>query len=141
MNTQKMRWSKAALALGAVLMASGAQAQSDVEKFYAGKNVDFLIGSAPGGGYGIYGTLLSRHIGRHLPSSPHIVARNLDGAGSLTATNLLYNKGAKDGTAFGAIFMGAVMEPLIGDKAATLFDPRKLIYIGSANRETSICIA
>jgi tripartite-type tricarboxylate transporter receptor subunit TctC len=132
-----------ALGLAASIMAGGAQAQTqtDAEKFYTGKTVDFLIGSAPGGGYGIYGAALSRHIGRHLPGSPRIVARNLDGAGSLTATNLLYNKLAKDGTVFGAIFMGAVMEPLIGDKSQTLFDPRKLIYIGSANRETSICIA
>ena len=34
------------------------------------------------------------------------------GAGSITASNLLYNKSPKDGSTFGAIFMGAVTEPL-----------------------------
>lgn len=130
------------IAIGALAASiAGAQAQQDLDKFYAGRNVDFLIGSAPGGGYGIYGSVLSRHIGKHLPGKPNIVARNMDGAGSITAANLLYNKLPKDGTVFGAIFMGAVMEPLIGDASATLYDPRKFIFIGSANKETSICVA
>jgi tripartite-type tricarboxylate transporter receptor subunit TctC len=123
----------------AMLGAAQAQ-QADTEKFFAGKNVDFLIGSAPGGGYGIYGAVLGRHIGKHLPGKPNIVARNLDGAGSITAANLLYNKMPKDGSTFGAIFMGAVTEPLTGDASVTQYDPRKFIYIGSANTETSICV-
>jgi hypothetical protein len=36
--------------------------------------------------------------------------------------------------------MGAVMEPMLGDKGAE-FDATKLTYLGSLNRETSICIA
>ena len=38
-----------ALGLAASIMAGGAQAQTqtDAEKFYTGKTVDFLIGSAP----------------------------------------------------------------------------------------------
>ncbi|MEY3552698.1 MAG: hypothetical protein RL735_1046 [Pseudomonadota bacterium] len=139
----KTRQTIAALATAAAMaLAAPAWAQqSDLEKFYAGKNVDFLIGSAPGGGYGIYGSVLSRHIGKHLPGKPNIVARNMDGAGSITAANLLYNKLPKDGTVFGALFMGAIMEPLIGDASVTQFDPRRFIFIGSANKETSICIA
>jgi tripartite-type tricarboxylate transporter receptor subunit TctC len=133
---------KALLGAGSLLaMLGAAQAQqADTEKFFAGKNVDFLIGSAPGGGYGIYGAVLGRHIGKHLPGKPNIVARNLDGAGSITAANLLYNKMPKDGSTFGAIFMGAVTEPLTGDASVTQYDPRKFIYIGSANKETSICV-
>ena len=113
------------------LISTGAFAQSETEKFFAGKNIDFLIGSAPGGGYGIYGAVLGRHIGKHLPGKPNIVARNLDGAGSITAANLLYNKMPKDGSTFGAIFMGAVVEPLIGDASVTQFDARKFTWLGS----------
>jgi hypothetical protein len=36
--------------------------------------------------------------------------------------------------------MGAVTEPLTGDASVTQYDPRKFIYIGSANKETSICV-
>ena len=31
------------------LLSTAALAQSETEKFFAGKNIDFLIGSAPGG--------------------------------------------------------------------------------------------
>ena len=103
--------------------------------------VDFIIGSAPGGGYGIYASVLARHIGKHLPGQPAVVGRNLDGAGSLVAANLLYNKAPKDGTTFGALFMGAVVEPLLGEVSQTHFDPRKFHFIGSANRESSVCVA
>jgi tripartite-type tricarboxylate transporter receptor subunit TctC len=128
--------------LAGFLLACQAQAQQgDLEKFFAGKNIDFLVGAAPGGGYGVYASVLSRHIGKHLPGKPNVVARTMEGAGSIIAANLLYNKSPKDGTVFGAIFMGAVVEPLIGDASTTQYDPQKLIYIGSANKETSICIA
>ncbi|MDB5571242.1 MAG: hypothetical protein JWN93_2425 [Hyphomicrobiales bacterium] len=140
----RTRFIETLMAAGAAALLAApvhAQALNDNEKFFTGMNVNFLVGSAPGGGYGIYASALSRHIGKHLPGKPNIVARNLDGAGSLTAANLLYNKLPKDGSTFGALFMGAIMEPLIGDASATLFDPRKFIYIGSANRETSICVA
>jgi tripartite-type tricarboxylate transporter receptor subunit TctC len=132
-------WSSAATL--SVLMATAVAAQEDPSKFFAGKSIDFIIGSAPGGGYGTYAMLLTRHIGKHLPGQPKVVGRNLPAAGSLVAANLLYNKSPKDGTAFGALFMGAVMEPLLGDKTQTQFDPRQFQFIGSANRETSICVA
>src|ERR671914_89950 len=80
----------------------GAAAQEDPAKFFAGKSIDFIIGSAPGGGYGTYAMLLTRHIGKHLPGQPKVVGRNMPGAGSLIAANLLYNKSPRDGTAFGA---------------------------------------
>jgi tripartite-type tricarboxylate transporter receptor subunit TctC len=124
-----------------VCLVAGAAAQEDPAKFFAGKSIDFIIGSAPGGGYGTYAMLLTRHIGKHLPGQPKVVGRNLPAAGSLVAANLLYNKSPKDGTTFGALFMGALMEPLIGDKTQTQFDPRQFQFIGSANRETSICVA
>jgi tripartite-type tricarboxylate transporter receptor subunit TctC len=129
------------IAIGLSVGATCAAAQEDPAKFFAGKSVDFIIGSAPGGGYHTYAMLLTRHIGKHLPGQPKVVGRNLPGASSLVAANLLYNKSPKDGTAFGAVFMGAVMEPLLGDKAQTQFDPRQFHFVGSANRETSICVA
>ena len=131
----------AGLVIAAGAEAASAQTKSPVEAFFAGKSIDFIVGSRPGGGYGTYATLLSRHFGRHLPGNPNIVAKNMDGAGSLIAANFLFNRAPRDGTAFGALFMGAVMEPLIGDASQTRFDPRKFSFVGSANRETSVCVA
>ena len=121
--------------------ATSAVAQDDLAKAFAGKPIDFIIGSAPGGGYHTYAMLITRHIGKHLPGNPRVVGRNLPGAGSIVAANLLYNKSPKDGSTFGALFMGAVMEPLLGDKSQTQYDPRQFRFVGSANSETSICVA
>ncbi len=130
----------AALAIFAAA-STPALAQSDTEKFFTGRSLNFIVGSRAGGGYAIYASALAHHLGKHLPGKPTIVARNMDGAGSLIAANILYNKSPKDGSTFGALFMGALMEPLLGDARKAQFDPLKFHIIGSANRETSICVA
>jgi tripartite-type tricarboxylate transporter receptor subunit TctC len=130
----------AAWVLGAALPPDAA-AQSAAEKFYAGRRVDFIVGSAPGGGYYIYATVLARHLGQHIPGNPTVTMRQLDGAGSLVAANELYAKSPRDGSVFGAIFMGAVVEPLIGDASLARYDSRKFNFVGSANREASVCFA
>ena len=124
----------------AMAFTGSAQAQqNDVAAFYAGKNVEFVIGSAAGGGYAVYAALLARHIGKHIPGKPQVVSRMMDGAGSLTAANFVFSRVPKDGTVFGAVFTGAIVEPLIGDPSKARYDAREFGYIGSANRETAVC--
>ena len=122
------------------LLAAPALAQ-DPAAFYAGKKVDFIIGSAAGGGYFVYASVVARHIGKHIPGQPQVVPRLMEGAGSLTAANQLYTRLPADGTVLGAVFTGAIVEPLIGDRDKARYDSRKFGYVGSANRETSICFA
>jgi tripartite-type tricarboxylate transporter receptor subunit TctC len=141
------RWRPAGVAVLLAMLnfasAGNASAADPIspEAFYAGKKIDFIIGSAAGGGYGIYATLLARFLGRHIPGNPQVVPRLMDGAGSLTAANQLYTRSPNDGTAIGAVFTGAVVEPLIGDRDKARYDSRRFGYIGSANRETSACFS
>lgn len=136
-----MRVFTACWLIGAALAGGDARAADSVEAFYAGRKVEFLIGAAAGGGYGVYASLLARHIGRRIPGNPQIVPRFMDGAGSLTAANQLYSKSPADGSVFGALFTGAIVEPLIGDRAKARYDSRRFGFIGSANRETIVCFA
>jgi tripartite-type tricarboxylate transporter receptor subunit TctC len=122
----------------AVLLMNTAMADP-VADFYKGKKVDLYIGYSAGGGYDTYARLLGSHIGKHIPGNPDVVPRNQPGAGSLTLANALYNQLPKDGTAFGIIGRGMVMEPLFGNKLAK-FDPTKFSWIGSANNEVSVCV-
>src|SRR5579864_8716898 len=85
----------------ALLLAMGAAAAAQTD--FAGKSIKLYIGTGPGGGYDTYGRLVARHIGRHLPGSPTVVAQNMPGASSLTLTNYLYNTAPRDGTALGII--------------------------------------
>ena len=120
-----------------LLAALPAQAQS-VADFYRGKTVQMLIGYTAGGGYDLNARVLARHMGKHIPGNPNIVAQNMAGAGSLRLANFLYNVAPKDGTAIGMVGRGMAMEPLIGG-SATQYDARRYAWIGSVSDQVSLC--
>src|SRR5215468_11427716 len=86
-------------AAGVVMGSSSAGAQS-VENFYRGKTINFVIGYPTAGAPDIYARLIARHMARHIPGNPNIIARNMPGAGSLIAANHMFNTAPKDGTSF-----------------------------------------
>jgi tripartite-type tricarboxylate transporter receptor subunit TctC len=73
----------------------------------------------------------------HIPGQPTIVVQNQPGAGSLTMTNALYHTGPFDGTVMGASFNGMPTTPMLQPTGAR-FDPVKLNWLGSTNRETQV---
>ena len=118
----------------AVTSAAGAQ-QDDVAAFFKGKTLRLIVGIGVGSGYDINARLLARHMAAHIPGQPTIVVQNQPGAGSLTMTNALYNTGPFDGTVLGASFNGMPTTPLL-QPTGVRFDPVKLNWLGSTNRET-----
>jgi tripartite-type tricarboxylate transporter receptor subunit TctC len=124
----------------AVASASSAQSQDSVEQFFRGKTINIYVGSSAGGGYDTYARLVARHLGKRIPGQPTIVVQNMPGAGSNKAAGYLYSVAPKDGTAIGAIFPGAVLQPLLGD-AAVQHEPNKFIYLGSANSDVYHCFS
>lgn len=141
MFARPVRWraglAVTAAALGACLTAAPAPAAD----FYAGKTIEFLIGGDVGGGYDIYARTLARHLHRFIPGSPTIVTKNQPGAGSGRAASFLYGVAPKDGSVIGAVFPGAIMGPLLDDRAQALYDPTKFQYLGSADNATRVCIS
>jgi tripartite-type tricarboxylate transporter receptor subunit TctC len=127
-------------AVCAVAFAATPATAQDAAQFFAGKQIELVIGTTPGGGYDTYGRLVARHMGDYIPGKPTIIAKNMPGAGSNKATGYIYAVAPKDGTAIGAVFPGAIVEPLLGDKTKVQHDSTKLIYLGSANNEVFICI-
>ena len=87
-----------ALLIGLITLANSAHAQT-VADFYRGRTISLIIGYPPGGANDIYARLAARHIGKHIPGTPNVVARNMPGAGSLLAANHMFNNAAKDGAA------------------------------------------
>lgn len=131
-----------ALAVAGVVASSGFASANDdaVAAFYKGKQVNIIVGSSPGGGYDLYGRLVSRFIGKYIPGNPRVVVNNMPGAASVVALQNVYNIAPKDGTVIGAVYPGAIMEPLLGDRAKARYDVNKLNYIGSANSELYVCV-
>jgi tripartite-type tricarboxylate transporter receptor subunit TctC len=109
----------------------------DVADFFRGKTVRIIVGVGVGSGYDLNARLLARHLPDHIPGHPAVIVQNQPGAGSLTMTNQLFIAGPFDGTAIGASFNGMPTAPLF-QPAATHFDPNKLIWLGSTNRETQV---
>ncbi|HEX2726079.1 MAG TPA: tripartite tricarboxylate transporter substrate-binding protein, partial [Beijerinckiaceae bacterium] len=95
------------------------------------------VGVAVGSGYDINARTLARYLGAHIPGKPTIIVQNQPGAGSVTMTNTLYNSGPFDGTVIGASFNGMPTLPLLQPQGVR-FDPNKLNWIGSTNRETHV---
>ena len=130
-------WIAAALTT-AILAPACASAQNATEAF-AGKSLTVVIGFGTGGGYDLWGRTLARHIGRHLPGRPAVVAQNILGAGSLNAANHLYAVAPRDGTTIGIIARDAVLAPLFGQRGAR-FDATKFSWIGSPTMEINVCV-
>ena len=132
---------KARFAIGTLMslvLSSPAHSQT-VADFYRGKTIQLLIGYTAGGAYDLNARVLARHLGKHIPGSPNIVAQNMVGAGSLRLSNHLYNVAPKDGTAIGMIGRGLATEPLLGGSTAQ-YDARHFTWIGSVSDDVSLCV-
>lgn len=126
-------------AFGLAASLAPAQAQ-DAADFYRAKTVNVIAGSSAGGGLDVYGRLLARHMGKHIPGAPNMVVQNMPGAGSLTAARHLYTIAPKDGLHFGIVLPGALLDPLLSAQDLGAYDPTKFNYIGNGNAETIVCV-
>jgi len=139
MITQKRTFRLAIVAaLGSFILPDSGHAQS-VEEFYRGKTINLIIGYSVGGGYDLYGRLVSRHIGKHIPGRPSIVPQNMTGAGSLRAAQYIYSVAPKDGTVLGTFGRTIATTPLL-TPATSQFDGTKFTWLGSVTNEVSTCI-
>ena len=108
--------------------------------FYAGKQITLIAGSGVGGGYDLLARLAARHLGRLIPGHPTIVVQNLPAAGSLVATNQIYNSAPKDGTVIALIQRGMLLAKL-SNPSGVRFELEKLNWLGNLNSETGLVLA
>jgi len=121
------------------LVSSGAAAD-EVEEFYRGRTINFIVSTGVGGGYDIYARPLARHMGKHIPGRPNIVVQNVVGGGGMRAANHLWAIAPRDGTTIGMIHNGVPLAPLQGQPSAK-FEATKFSWIGSMNKAGTVCLA
>ena len=119
-----------------ITAAPGAYAQSD-GGFYAGKQMKFVIGSSPGGGYDTYGRLFAEFFPRHLPGQPTMVPQNMPGASGIRSANFLYEVAPKDGTVLGT-FNQSMPQRQVLDRAGVRFDAAGFNWIGAMSRAVTV---
>ncbi|MCC6890639.1 MAG: hypothetical protein IT536_19115 [Hyphomicrobiales bacterium] len=122
-----------------LLFAEGVVAQ-DAADFYRGRTINLIAGFNPGGGADTYARLVARHLGRHIPGSPTVVVRNMQGAGSVIAANYVYNVSPKDGTELGLFAGNIVIDPLIGGTQQK-YDAGSFNWIGAPSSDSNVCLS
>jgi tripartite-type tricarboxylate transporter receptor subunit TctC len=123
-------------ALAAVTAALPALAESGAD-FYKGKTVTYIVATAPGGGYDLYGRLIAEYMQKYLPGSTFIV-KNVPGAGHLIGTNAIY-AAKPDGLTIGTFNTGLIYTQLIGHESAK-FDLTKMSWVGKAGTEPRVLL-
>ena len=118
------------LAVSAVsaLAATAASAQTGAD-FFKGKTVTYIVATAPGGGYDLYGRLVAEYMQKHLPGSTFVV-KNVPGAGHMVGANTIYAS-KPDGLTIGTFNTGLIYNQLIGADGVK-FDLTKMSWIGKA---------
>src|SRR5436305_4293289 len=127
-------------AMAALSAMSCTAFSQSVEAFYRANRLTVVIGYTPGTVYDLYGRSIARHIGKHLPGKPTVIAQNMPGAGSMKAANFIYGNAPKDGSQIATFARGLAMQPLLDDQGVQ-YDPLKLNWLGSPATEVSLVIA
>jgi tripartite-type tricarboxylate transporter receptor subunit TctC len=125
------------MALVAACIALNTAIADNVADFYRGKTLTILVGGDAGGAYDAYARLLARYIGLYIPGHPKIIMQYMPGAGSVIATNYLFNVAPQDGTVILAPNRTAPLAPFMGQKGAR-FDPVQINWLGSLNNEVGV---
>jgi hypothetical protein len=123
--------------MGLVALMSAPMPAQAQEPFFARKTITISIGYTAGGSYDLYGRLVARHIGKHIPGQPIVVAQNMPGTGSLKAAAYVYEVAPKDGTALGVVVESAALEQALGNPAAQ-YDAARFTYVGRVATSNNI---
>ncbi|MBM4297267.1 MAG: hypothetical protein FJ143_05950, partial [Deltaproteobacteria bacterium] len=73
--------------------------------------------------------MTGRHLGKHLPGNPVVVAENVTGAGGLILANQVYKSVRADGLTVATFSGGLLMLQVLG-RPGVEFDGRRFEYLG-----------
>jgi tripartite-type tricarboxylate transporter receptor subunit TctC len=127
----------ALLVAASMMISTGAAVAAD--SFYKNKKINLTVGYGPGGGFDSYARLLGRHWGRNIAGKPKIIVQNRPGASSLKAVQYLRRTAPKDGTAVVTFNSGQITRSQVLPNKKYAFDWRGFAWIGSINRDISVC--
>ena len=136
-----MKGKLTALVCAAIAASAAGSAPGSAETaadFFKGRQINFVVGYTPGGGYDTYTRLLANHIGKHIPGNPSAIVTNMPGGGSLKAANYIYNVAPKDGTHLGVFSAPTAIEPLLGRDNAK-FETLKFGWLGNMYADVHGC--
>ncbi|MBB3595843.1 tripartite-type tricarboxylate transporter receptor subunit TctC [Rhizobium sp. BK529] len=136
MNINAIRTTALSLGAGLVMLAGSAAAQEGPD-FFKGKTVNYIVATAPGGGYDTNGRLVAQFMQKHLPGSTFVV-QNMPGAGHLIGANFIYASDP-DGLTFGTFNTGLIYGQLAGNPGIK-FDLAQMSWIGKVSSDPRVIV-
>ena len=118
------------ISLAAGLAFSTTAGAQSVVDFYNGKTISVNIGFSAGGGFDLYARTVTRHMMRHVPGAPKIIARQMPGGGSFRVAQFMATAAPQDGTQLATFGQSIPLQQAMHDPNAT-FDVRKFAWIGN----------
>jgi tripartite-type tricarboxylate transporter receptor subunit TctC len=121
---------RAALAALSLMLAHGGAVAQSADAFYRTHNLTIIVGTEPGGGYGVYSRLLARYMAPLIPGDPDIVVQYMPGASGRRAAEYLYGSAPQDGTVIGTIEQNIPFTQVVS-RDPVRFDIRNFNYLGN----------
>lgn len=111
----------------------------DLAHAQSAKTVTLYIGFGPGGGYDFYGRLVARHLGRHLPGAPTVIASNMPGVSSILLANYMTDIAPKDGSAIAIVNQSIALAEAM-ETSGVRFKSAKFNWIGRVTTSSEITV-
>jgi tripartite-type tricarboxylate transporter receptor subunit TctC len=125
----------AACAAAVLLQAAGAHGAETIR----GPITIYVAGTA-GGGIDLFGRLVGRHLGSHIPGNPAVAVEDMPGAGGIRAANFLARQAPHDGTVITTFANGPILEPLIGARNPG-YDMSQFTWLGALTKDVGLCLS
>ena len=105
----------------------------------AGKTIDMIVGTGPGGGFDTYARTLARHMSRHIPGHPRSSSRTCrePAAPRPLPSSIRCAEGRHQSSA--RCFRARSWSRCSATRPQAPYDPTKLQYVGTADNGTRIC--
>jgi tripartite-type tricarboxylate transporter receptor subunit TctC len=101
-------------------------------QFYRGRNIDLLVGYAPGGLNDALSRVVAHHLRKHIPGQPNIVVKNMSAAGAIGIANHMFNAAERDGSVIASLDRTGAQLAIRGELAVR-FDPLQFNWLGSVS--------
>jgi tripartite-type tricarboxylate transporter receptor subunit TctC len=98
--------------------------------YFQGKTIRIVVGYPAGSAHDIWARMIAPQLTKHISGNPATVVQNMTGAGSMTATNYVYNVAKPDGLTLVVNNAALYFDQLLRRKEVQ-FDWSKFTWIGS----------
>jgi len=122
-----------------IAVATSAPAAS-AQELFKGKQITILVAGTAGGGIDIGARVMARHLGRHVPGHPNVVAQLMPGAGGIRMIDHMNKVAPRDGTVIGTVAPGPIIEPLVGKRKIN-YRMTDFTMLAAMDKDVTLCVA